>query len=224
MKDNKLNTSIEFVKGVGKIRAKILKEELGVKNCFDLLNFYPNKYLDRSRFYKINELSDTNIYVQIIGVFKNITYKKSGNKYRIEGLFFDGDSNIKVIWFKGLSWVEKSISLNSKYVLFGKLNWFEKKPSFVHPDFEKYENFKNKAIKLQPVYSSTEKLSNSGISNKYFIKIIKSLFDFLDNQFDENLNETINKKYNLISPRQSFYNIHFPSDYDSLEKARFRLK
>ena len=224
MKDNKLNTSIEFVKGVGKIRAKILKEELGIKNCFDLLNFYPNKYLDRSRFYKINELSDTNIYIQIIGVFKNITYKKSGNKYRIEGLFFDGYSNIKVIWFKGLSWVEKSISLNSKYVLFGKLNWFEKKPSFVHPDFEKYENFKNKAIKLQPVYSSTEKLSNSGISNKYFIKIIKSLFDFLDNQFDENLNETINKKYNLISPRQSFYNIHFPSDYDSLEKARFRLK
>ena len=224
MKDNNLNTSIEFVKGVGKIRAKILKEELGVKNCFDLLNFYPNKYLDRSRFYKINELSDINIYVQIIGVFKNIIYKKSGNKYRIEGLFFDGDNNIKVIWFKGLSWVEKSISLNSKYVLFGKLNWFEKKPSFVHPDFEKYENFKKKAIKLQPVYSSTEKLSNSGITNKYFIKIIKSLFDFLDNQFDENLNETINKKYNLISPRQSFYNIHFPNDYESLEKARFRLK
>ena len=147
-----------MLREVGKIRAKILKEEW-VLRTVDLLNFYPNKYLDRSRFYKINELSDINIYVQIIGVFKNITYKKSGNKYRIEGLFYDGDSNIKVIWFKGLSWVEKSISLNSKYVLFGKLNWFEKKPSFVHPDFEKYENFKNKAIKLQLVYFINRKIT-----------------------------------------------------------------
>ena len=103
MKDTKLNTSIEFIKGIGKIRAKILKDEIGVKNCFDLLNYYPYKYLDRSRFYKINELTDSNIYVQIIGVFKNISYKKSGNKYRIEGVFFDGEKSIKVLWFKGLS-------------------------------------------------------------------------------------------------------------------------
>ena len=101
MKDSKLNTSIEFIKGIGKIRAKILKDELGIKTCYDLLNFYPYKYLDRSRFYKISELSDTNIYVQIIGFFKNISYKKSGNKYRIEGVFYDGEKNIKVLWFKG---------------------------------------------------------------------------------------------------------------------------
>ena len=224
MKDSKLNTSIEFIKGIGKIRAKILKDELGIKTCYDLLNFYPYKYLDRSRFYKISELSETNIYVQIIGFFKNISYKKSGNKYRIEGVFYDGEKNIKVLWFKGLSWVEKSISMNIKYVLYGKLNWFGKSPSFVHPDFENFQNFKKKSIKLQPVYSSTEKLSNSGITNKYFIKIIKSLFDFLGNQFDENLNEFLNQKYNLISPKQSYYNIHFPSDTVLLEKSKFRLK
>ncbi|MAT79943.1 MAG: ATP-dependent DNA helicase RecG [Flavobacteriaceae bacterium TMED238] len=224
MKDSKLNTSIEFIKGIGKIRAKIMKDELGIKTCYDLLNFYPYKYLDRSRFYKISELSETNIYVQIIGFFKNISYKKSGKKYRIEGVFYDGEKNIKVLWFRGLNWVEKSISINIKYVLYGKLNWFDKSPSFVHPDFENFQNFKKKSIKLQPVYSSTEKLSNSGISNKYFIKIIKSLFDFLGNQFDENLNEFLNQKYNLISPKQAYYNIHFPRDSTSLEKSKFRLK
>ena len=224
MKDTKLNTSIEFIKGIGKIRAKILKDEIGVKNCFDLLNYYPYKYLDRSRFYKINELTDSNIYVQIIGVFKNISYKKSGNKYRIEGVFFDGEKSIKVLWFKGLSWIEKSIILKSKYVLYGKLNWFENSPSFVHPDFEKFESFKKKSINLQPVYSTTEKLTNSGISNKYFIKIIKALFNFLGNQFDENLNESLNKKYKLISPKLAYQNIHFPSDKKSLEDARYRLK
>ena len=224
MKDTKLNTSIEFVKGIGKIRAKILKDELGLKNCSDLLNFFPYKYLDRSKNYKIKEIDSSNIYFQIIGVFKSLNYKKSGNKYRIEAIFYDGETNIKVLWFKGLSWVEKSIKINLKYVLFGKINWFDNKPSFIHPDFEKFENFKLKKIKLQPVYSSTDKLINSGISNNYIIKIIKNLFIFFENQFDENLNESINKKYKLISPNQAYINIHFPKDLKLLEQARFRLK
>ena len=224
MKDTKLNTSIEFVKGIGKIRAKILKDELGLKNCNDLLNFFPYKYLDRSKNYKIKDIHSSNIYFQIIGVFKSLNYKKSGNKYRIEAIFFDGETNIKVLWFKGLSWVEKSIKINIKYVLFGKINWFDNKPSFIHPDFEKFENFKLKKIKLQPVYSSTEKLINSGISNNYMIKIIKNLFIFFENQFDENLNESINRKYKLISPNQAYINIHFPKDLKLLEQARFRLK
>ena len=224
MKDTKLNTSIEFVKGIGKIRAKILKDELGLKNCSDLLNFFPYKYLDRSKNYKIKDIDSSNIYFQIIGVFKSLNYKKSGNKYRIEAIFYDGETNIKVLWFKGLSWVEKSIKINLKYVLFGKINWFDNKPSFIHPDFEKLENFKLKKIKLQPVYSSTEKLINSGISNNYMIKIIKNLFIFFENQFDENLNESINKKYKLISPNQAYINIHFPKDLKLLEQARFRLK
>ena len=224
MKDTKLNTSIEFVKGIGKIRAKLLKDELGLKNCSDLLNFFPYKYLDRSKNYKIKDIDSSNIYFQIIGVFKILNYKKSGNKYRIEAIFYDGETNIKVLWFKGLSWVEKSIKINLKYVLFGKINWFDNKPSFIHPDFEKLENFKLKKIKLQPVYSSTEKLINSGISNNYMIKIIKNLFIFFDNQFDENLNESINKKYKLISPNQAYINIHFPKDLKLLEQARFRLK
>ncbi len=224
MKDNKLNTSIEFIKGIGKVRAKILKDELGLKNCNDLLCFFPYKYLDRSKNYKIKDIDSSNVYFQIIGVFKSLSYKKSGNKFRIEAVFSDGDSSTKVLWFKGLSWVEKSIKMDLKYVLFGKVNWFDNKPSFIHPDFEKLENFKLKKIKLQPVYSSTEKLINSGISNNYMIKIIKNLFIFFENQFDENLNESINKKYKLLTPNQAYVNIHFPKDLKLLEQARFRLK
>ncbi len=224
MNNTKLNTSIEFVKGVGKMRAELFKEELGIRRCYDLLNFFPYKYLDRSRFYKISEINSSDVYVQISGVFKNIVYKKYRNRYGIEAKFFDGEKNIKVLWFKGLSWVEKSIKTNQKYILFGRISWFEKLPSLVHPEFERIENFKAKSIKLQPVYSSTEKLSSIGISNKAMIKIVKNLFVFLENKFDENLNEYLNKKFKLISPNQAYHNIHFPENQDLLEKARYRLK
>ena len=224
MNNTKLNTSIEFVKGVGKMRAELFKEELGIRRCYDLLNFFPYKYLDRSRFYKISEINSSDVYVQIFGVFKNIVYKKYRNRYGIEAKFFDGEKNIKVLWFKGLSWVEKSIKTNQNYILFGRISWFEKLPSLVHPEFERVENFKSKSIKLQPVYSSTEKLSSIGISNKAMIKIVKNLFVFLDNKFDENLNEYLNKKFKLISPNQAYHNIHFPENHDLLEKARYRLK
>ena len=224
MNNTKLNTSIEFVKGVGKMRAELFKEELGIRRCYDLLNFFPYKYLDRSRFYKISEINSSDVYVQISGVFKNIVYKKYRNRYGIEAKFFDGEKNIKVLWFKGLSWVEKSIKINQNYILFGRISWFEKLPSLVHPEFERVENFKSKSIKLQPVYSSTEKLSSIGISNKAMIKIVKNLFVFLENKFDENLNEYLNKKFKLISPNQAYHNIHFPENHDLLEKARYRLK
>ena len=224
MNNTKLNTSIEFVKGVGKMRAELFKEELGIRRCYDLLNFFPYKYLDRSRFYKISEINSSHVYVQISGVFKNIVYKKYRNRYGIEAKFFDGEKNIKVLWFKGLSWVEKSIKTNQNYILFGRISWFEKLPSLVHPEFERVENFKSKSIKLQPVYSSTEKLSSIGISNKAMIKIVKNLFVFLENKFDENLNEYLNKKFKLISPNQAYHNIHFPENHDLLEKARYRLK
>ena len=224
MNNTKLNTSIEFVKGVGKMRAELFKEELGIRRCYDLLNFFPYKYLDRSRFYKISEINSSDVYVQISGVFKNIVYKKYRNRYGIEAKFFDGEKNIKVLWFKGLSWVEKSIKTNQNYILFGRISWFEKLPSLVHPEFERVENFKSKSIKLQPVYSSTEKLSSIGISNKAMIKIVKNLFVFLENKFDENLNEYLNKKFKLISPNQAYHNIHFPENHDLLEKARYRLK
>ncbi len=224
MNNTKLNTSIEYVKGVGKMRAELFKEELGIKSCYDLLNFFPYKYLDRSKFYKISEINSSNVYVQISGVFKNIIYKKYRNRYGIEAKFFDGEKNIKVLWFKGLSWVEKSIKTNQNYILFGRVSWFEKSPSLVHPEFERVEQFKSKSIKLQPVYSSNEKLSSFGISNKSMIKIIKNLFIFLENKFDENLNEYLNKKFKLISPNQAYHNIHFPENHDLLEKARHRLK
>ena len=224
MNNTKLNTSIEYVKGVGKMRAELFKEELGIIRCYDLLNFFPYKYLDRSRFYKISEINSSDVYVQISGVFKNIVYKKYRNRYGIEAKFFDGEKNIKVLWFKGLSWVEKSIKTNQNYILFGRISWFEKLPSLVHPEFERVENFKSKSIKLQPVYSSTEKLSSIGISNKAMIKIVKNLFVFLENKFDENLNEYLNKKFKLISPNQAYHNIHFPQNHDLLEKARYRLK
>ena len=224
MKDNKLNTSIEFIKGVGKMRAEIIKEELGIKNCYDLLNFYPYRYVDRSRFYKISEITSSEINVQVSGVFKKIAYKKYRNRYGIEASFYDGEKQIKVLWFKGLSWIEKSIKLNQNYVLFGRISWFEKSPSFVHPEFEKIETFKRKSIKLQPVYSSTEKLLSVGLTNNYMIKVVKNLFIFLDNEIDENLNESLNRKYNLISPKQAYLNIHFPQTNKLLEDSKFRLK
>ena len=127
-------------------------------------------------------------------------------------------------WFKGLSWVEKSIELNKEYVLFGRLSWFNNKPNMVHPEFERMNSILKKGfVKIKPVYHSTEKLINHGITNNFFIKIIKNIFSFVEDELNENLNKEINEKYNFYSTRKSLINIHFPKDFNHLEIAKKKI-
>ena len=224
MNTNKLNTSLEFIKGIGKIRSKLIRDELKINTCQQMLYNFPFRYIDRSKFFKISEIKNEMIHVQIKGVFKDLKLVKFSNKYRLEGKLYDGYNYMTINWFKGLSWVEKSIELNKEYVLFGRLSWFNNKPNMVHPEFERMNSIVKKGfVKIKPVYHSTEKLINHGITNNFFIKIIKNIFSFVEDELNENLNKEINEKYNFYSTRKSLINIHFPIDFNHLEIAKKKI-
>ena len=220
-----MHTSLQYIKGIGKNRAKILSDEFGLKNCYDIINFYPFRYIDKRKFYKVRDLVESNSYVQIIGFFKSIKYIESNKKFRLEGLFFDGEKEIKVLWFKGLKWVEKSINNKQKVVLFGKVNWFKNTPSMIHPEIEQLNDFsRKKRIRIKPIYRSSEKIVNSGMSNNFFIKLIDRILKDLEQNIRESLNIDINRRNDLMSKYSSYLNIHFPLDFNLQKKAIFRLK
>ena len=220
-----MHTSLQYIKGIGKNRAKILSDEFGLKNCYDIINFYPFRYVDKRKFYKVRDLVESNSYVQIIGFFKSIKYVESNKKFRLEGLFFDGEKEIKVLWFKGLKWVEKSINNKQKVVLFGKVNWFKNTPSMIHPEIEQLNDFsRKKRIRIKPIYKSSEKTVNSGMSNNFFIKLIDRILKDLEQNIRESLNIDINRRNDLMSKYSSYLNVHFPLDFNLQKKAIFRLK
>ena len=220
-----MHTSLQYIKGIGKNRAKILSDEFGLKNCYDIINFYPFRYIDKRKFYKVRDLVESNSYVQIIGFFKSIKYIESNKKFRLEGLFFDGEKEIKVLWFKGLKWVEKSINNKQKVVLFGKVNWFKNTPSMIHPEIEQLNDFtRKKRLGIKPIYKSSEKTVNSGMSNNFFIKLIDRILKDLEQNIRESLNIEINRRNDLMSKYSTYLNVHFPLDFNLQKKAIFRLK
>lgn len=225
MKENYLITPIDYLKGVGPNRADLIKSELKIFTYNDLLNYFPFRYIDRSKYHKVNELENNNSEVQIIGKFINLKFSNNFKAKRLIGIFSDGNHEIEVVWFRAVKWIEKSIKLNNDYVIYGKVNWFNNKPSLVHPETELLENHK-KSIKssLLPIYSSTETLSTRGITNKLIREFISNIFEKSSKDFKESLNQNINKKYGMITKYEALYNVHFPISQTLLSKALFRLK
>ena len=225
MKENFLNTSIDYLKGVGPNRSDILKKEFQIFTYNDLLNFFPFRYIDRTKFYKISEIQKSNADVQIIGRFTEIYYFKNIKSNRLIGTFNDGNQIIEIVWFKATKWIEKSIKLNTDYVLYGKPNWYLNKFSIAHPELDVFSEFKNKQVEgLLPIYSSNERVLSRGITNKFFREVIFNIINTSINFLKENLSKEINEKYSLISKQQAYRNIHFPSNHELLSKAEFRLK
>ena len=225
MKENFLNTSIDYLKGDEPNRSDILKKEFQIFTYNDLLNFFPFRYIDRTKFYKISEIQKSNADVQIIGRFTEIYYFKNIKSNRLIGTFSDGNQTIEIVWFKATKWIEKSIKLNTDYVLYGKPNWYLNKFSIAHPELDVFSEFKNKQVEgLLPIYSSNERVLSRGITNKFFREVIFNIINTSINFLKENLSKEINEKYSLISKQQAYRNIHFPSNHELLSKAEFRLK
>ena len=220
----KLNTSLEFVKGVGPIRSKILNQELKLKTCKDILYFFPFRYVDRSKFYKISEINSETSYVQITGKITDVKLVRYNKGFRVEAIFDDGENELKLAWFKGTNWIQKILKTNIQYVIYGKVSWFNNKPTLVHPEIEKTNKIqKQVSINIKPIYHSTEKLTNSGITNNILIKIIKSVFDLIADDLHENLNESLNKKYEFRSTKKSLYLIHFPQNLNQLDEVKEKI-
>ncbi len=224
MYNNLLDTPIEYLKGVGPQRGDLLKKELGIFKYNDLLHLYPNRYIDKTRYYKITELNSTLTEVQIIGKIIHLKTVEQKKGKRLVATFSDGTGQIELIWFQGFKWIQESLKLNTPYVIFGKLNSFNYSYSMPHPDIESLEEHKsNLSVSMQAVYPSTEKLSTK-ISNKTINKLMRQLLQETHQLLNDSLPEDLRQHLGLIPMKEAMIAIHFPRDTDILNKARFRLK
>ena len=191
MSVHSLSTSIVYLKGVGPNRADLLKTELGIHSFEDLLHFFPFRYIDKTQFYAIKELQPNSSEVQIVGKItriKSITQKRGS---RLVATFQDASGTMELVWFKGQKWIQDSLKINEPYVVYGKLNHYNGNFSIPHPEFELVSEYKKKLqTKMQPVYPSTEKLTNSGVSNKLVRTYIQNLLQ----QFYDKIEETLSNE------------------------------
>jgi ATP-dependent DNA helicase RecG len=223
--NTKLQTPIDYLKGVGPNRADLLRKELGIHTYQDLINLFPNRYLDRTKYYKISELQRNDAEVQIIGKITNLKEVAQKRGKRLVGTFTDDSGSMELVWFRGHKWIRDSIKLNTSYVAFGKTNWFNGKYSIPHPELElQDEHDNNIRSSIQAVYPSTEKLSNKGITNRVIIKIMQQLFLETNGKFSESLSTTLLEEQKLLLKSDALFNVHFPKSYELLARAQFRLK
>ncbi|HCQ12657.1 ATP-dependent DNA helicase RecG [Flavobacterium sp.] len=223
---NPLQTPIEYLKGIGPSRGELLRKELNIHRYGDLMNLFPNRYIDRTRYYKINELQGTTSEVQIIGKIIHIKTVEFGkNQKRLVATFTDETGQMDLTWFQGVKWIRESIKLNETYVIFGKTSNYGSQYSMAHPEMELLAEHKaSLRSAMQPVYPSTEKLTQRGITNRVVNKAMQQLFIEIKAQFIETLPFNILENLKLISKNESMFNIHFPKSQELLAKAQFRLK
>lgn len=222
--NNQLETPIEYLKGVGPARGELLRKELGIHKYVDLLNLFPNRYIDRTRYYKINELVNSGAEVQVVGRVINI--KTLGDKRsRLVATFADDTGQMELVWFQGQKWVRESLKLNVPYVIFGKAASFNGVFNMAHPEMEPLaEHEQSLRSAMQPIYPSTEKLTQKGITNKVVNKIMQQLFLETQAKFAETLPPALIQELNLIPKNAALFNIHFPKSQEVLARAQFRLK
>ncbi len=226
MSNQLLQTPIEYLKGVGPQRGELLRKELGIHRYEDLINFYPNRYIDRTRYYKINELQNNPAEVQIIGKIIHVKTVEFGKaKKRLVATFVDETGEMELVWFQGHKWIRESLKINAPYVIFGKVTSFNGQYNMAHPEMELLsEHEQSLRSALQPVYPSTETLTNRGISNRVVNKMMQQLFLETQAKFTETLPQYLLDELKLIPKNAALFNIHFPKSPELLAKAQFRLK
>ena len=225
MSNNLLETPIEYLKGVGPQRGDLLRKELGIHKYGDLIHLFPNRYIDRTHYFKINQLQNTSSEVQIIGRIINIKTVEQKRGKRLVATFVDETGQMELVWFQGHKWIREGLKINEVYVIFGKVAQFGSAFNMAHPEMELLAEHKaSLRSAMQPVYPSTEKLNNKGITSRTINKLMQQLFIETQNLFTENLPIYLIENLKLIPKNVALFNIHFPKNQDLLNKAQFRLK
>lgn len=225
MNSNFLQTPIDYLKGVGPNRAELLKKELGIQTFQDLIHLFPNRYLDRTKYYKIAELQRTNAEIQVIGKITHIKTVDQKRGKRLVATYTDETGKMELVWFRGHKWIRENLKLNEPYVIFGKTNWFKGSFSMPHPELELLSvHEKSLRSAMQPVYPSTEKLVSRGITNRVINTLMQQLFSEAKNTFTESLSKTLLDTLKLLPKKDALFNIHFPENNDLLARAQYRLK
>ncbi|HSV88987.1 MAG TPA: ATP-dependent DNA helicase RecG [Bacteroidales bacterium] len=222
---NLIKSPIEYLKGVGLKRGELLRNEAGIYTFGDLVEYFPFRYVDRSKFYKTSEITDDSAYVQLMGFISKIELHGQKRSTRMTAAFSDGHGTIELVWFNGFRWLKNAFNPKVEYIVFGKPNLFGRRISIVHPEIEPVlPGALNQESAMQPIYNSTEKLRSQGLSSKGISKLIRVLLPQVIDYIRETLPQSVLQSCNLPDRRTSLLHIHFPADSQALKNAITRLK
>lgn len=220
-----LNQDIMYIPGVGPARKTILSKELGIETVGDLLEYYPYKYVDRSRIYTISEMIGEMPFVQICGKILSFEHFDMGaRRKRVVAHFTDGTGVADLVWFARAQQISKLYQVNTPYIVFGKPTIYGGRYQFAHPEIEKSEELQLSEMGMQPYYITTEKMKKAGMSSRCIEKIVKSMLDRIPHPLPETLPPFITNRLRLVSRDTAFRNIHYPKTADDMSRARLRLK
>lgn len=225
MQANFLSTPIDYLKGIGPSKGALIKKELQIFTYQDLLHFFPYRYLDRTQYFKINQLQQSGAEVQIVGKITHIKTIEQKRGKRLVATFSDETGSMELVWFRGIKWIRENLKINVPYVIFGKLNFYQGSFSMPHPEMELLESHQQGLRSaMQPVYRSSEKLTSGGVSNKLISQCIQQIFIDSKGKFKETLSKSILDTLKLPSKSAALFNIHFPKSVNHLARAQYRLK
>ena len=219
-----LQQDIQFLPGVGPKRAELLREELDIHKVEDLLSYYPYRYVDRSRFYKISEVTSDMPFIQIRGKIQGYAAIGKGRGKRLVADFMDDTGRMELVWFKGAKWIPDNYPVGKELVVFGRPTVYQRKLNVVHPELEDPEKKHAVSSKLQAVYSTTEKLKDNYLTSRAISKLMANLIKGLPRKFEESLPAWLLEKLNLVNLDTAMRQIHFPDSSQQYKKAELRLK
>lgn len=220
-----LSQDIMYLQGVGPRRKEILSRELGIRTYRDLLEYFPYKYVDRTKVYLISELSPDMPFVQIKGRIIRFEETETGKRRkRVIAHFTDGHGICDLVWFNGTKYVYQNYQLNREYVVFGKPAVFNGRFQFSHPDIDDATQLQLNDMGMQPFYITTEKMKKAGITSRAMEKLTKTLIGKLSEPLEETLPPFITSHLHLISRDAALRKIHYPRSVDDTQRARVRLK
>lgn len=220
-------TPIEYIKGVGPSKGESLRKDLSIHSLGDLVQAYPFRYVDRTKFHFIKDINAESDLIQLKGTLVSIEkVKGKTNRSRLTANFKDSSGFLELVWFQGVTWVEKMLEIGAEYIIFGRVTIFGGKKTMAHPEMELVSESQIALQKtFDPVYSSTEKLDAKGFDNKSRRKILKAILSTLNPQIvQENLPDYLTSQLKLASRLDALRWIHFPNDEVSKDLATNRIK
>lgn len=215
---------IKYVTGVGPQRAAMLNKELGISTVHDLLYYFPYKYVDRSRFYTINEIDASMPYIQLKGEIIGFEAVGEGRGRRLIAHFTDGTGVIDLVWFQGIKYLLNRYKVHQEYMVFGKPTVFNGRVNIAHPDIDAITEDVPSGLGLQPFYNTTEKMKRLMLNSHALEKIMASALKLIQEPLPETLSSQILQEHHLMPLTEAIANIHFPQNVELLKRAQYRLK
>ena len=221
---NILDQDIKFLPGVGPNRKKMLSNELGIETYGDLLEYFPYKYVDRSKVYTIHELTGDMPYVQVVGhILSFESFQMGPRKERVVAHFTDGTAICDLTWFNGGKYAKQTYRIGTEYVVFGKPTVFNNRINFTHPDLDDASKVDLSSMGLQPYYNTSERMKKSGLNSRAIERLTKTLVEKLPPLPETLPGYILNERY-LMGRDEAFRTVHYPQNARDLERARVRLK